>query len=39
MALKALVWFLSISVLAAVFTLYTQPEFMMAMANQVWGCF
>lgn len=25
--------------LTAVFSLYTQPEFMMQMANQVWACF
>jgi hypothetical protein len=25
--------------LAAVFELYTQPEFLMQLANQVWACF
>jgi hypothetical protein len=26
-------------VLAGVFMLYTQPDFMVQMANQVWACF
>jgi hypothetical protein len=26
-------------VLAGVFLLYTQPDFMVQMANQVWACF
>jgi hypothetical protein len=26
-------------VLAGVFLLYTQPDFMLQMANQVWACF
>jgi hypothetical protein len=25
--------------LAAVFALYTQPDFMFSMANQLWACF
>jgi len=26
-------------VLGLVFTLYTRPDFVMTLANQVWGCF
>lgn len=30
---------LVIATLAAVFLMYTQPDFMVQMANQVWACF
>jgi hypothetical protein len=30
---------LALAVLAGVFLLYTQPDFMVQMANQVWACF
>jgi hypothetical protein len=30
---------LTLVVLAGVFMLYVQPDFMVQMANQVWGCF
>jgi hypothetical protein len=30
---------LAVAVLTGVFFLYTQPDFMMQMANQVWACF
>ncbi|MFZ2305837.1 MAG: hypothetical protein WAW73_15890 [Rhodoferax sp.] len=30
---------LAAAVLAGVFFLYTQPDFMVQMANQVWSCF
>jgi len=30
---------LAIVVLGAVFLLYTQPDFMVQMANQLWSCF
>lgn len=30
---------LAMGVLAAVFLLYTQPDFMVQMANQLWSCF
>jgi hypothetical protein len=30
---------LAIGVLVAVFMLYTQPDFMLQMANQIWACF
>ena len=36
---RALVWLLVATALAAVFMLYTQPEFMVRMADHVWGCF
>lgn len=30
---------LAMVALAAVFVMYTQPDFMVQMANQVWACF
>jgi hypothetical protein len=30
---------LALAALAAVFAMYTQPNFMVQMANQVWACF
>ncbi|MFM1979884.1 MAG: hypothetical protein RLZ68_1149 [Pseudomonadota bacterium] len=30
---------LALAVLAGVFLLYARPDFMVQMANQVWGCF
>ena len=30
---------LALAVLAGVFVLYTRPDFMVQMANQVWACF
>lgn len=36
---RRLLWPLVALVLLLVFAMYTQPEFMMQMANQVWGCF
>jgi hypothetical protein len=38
-ALKISVWLLSIGVSAAVFMLYARADFMVGLANQVWGCF
>lgn len=32
-------WGLILIALAAVFSLYTQPEFMRTLADQVWSCF
>ena len=32
-------WAVAAAVLAAVFLLYPQPEFMVQMANQLWSCF
>ena len=37
--LTALGWALVALVLAAVFGLYTDPGFMLLMADQVWACF
>ena len=30
---------LAIAVLAGVFLLYSRPDFLMQMANQIWACF
>jgi len=32
-------YFAAIVVLGLVFVLYTRPDFMFNLANQVWGCF
>ncbi|MFG5776851.1 hypothetical protein ACFIQF_07220 [Comamonas sp. J-3] len=37
--LRVVLWALIVAVLAAVFMLYTQPEFMVRMADHVWACF
>lgn len=37
--LRAGGWTLASMVLASVFMLYTQPEFMVRMADHVWACF
>jgi hypothetical protein len=39
MAKKVAWWALAISALLGVFGLYTQPDFMVTVANQVWACF
>lgn len=36
---KILLYVSLLMVLALVFALYTRPDFVMNMANQVWGCF
>lgn len=36
---KALIYAGVTLVLGLVFTMYTRPDFMMTLANQVWGCF
>lgn len=36
---RALAWAAIAAVLAAVFALYLQPDFMVTLANQVWACF
>ena len=38
-ALKVAVVLLAAAVLAGVFRLYLQPEFLRALADQVWACF
>ncbi|MEY4268504.1 MAG: hypothetical protein RIS90_3039 [Pseudomonadota bacterium] len=30
---------LALALLLAVFSLYTRPEFLLTMANQLWSCF
>lgn len=30
---------LAVAVLLSVFSLYTRPDFLIALADQVWGCF
>jgi hypothetical protein len=36
---KILLYVSLLVVLALVFALYTRPDFVMNLANQVWGCF
>jgi len=36
---KPLTWCAVLAVLAGVFMLYTRPEFLVDMANQLWACF
>jgi hypothetical protein len=36
---KALTYGGVIAVLMAVFTLYTRPDFLVALSNQIWACF
>lgn len=36
---RVLVWAAVLGVLLAVFALYTQPEMMRTLADQVWACF
>ncbi len=37
--LRALIWAVVLAILLAVFALYTRPEFMLTLADQVWACF
>jgi hypothetical protein len=39
MAAKIALWLVAVAASLAVFALYTRPEFMLTLANQVWGCF
>jgi hypothetical protein len=41
MSLRKNLWLLAVAlvVLAGVFLMYTQPDFIVQMANQVWACF
>ncbi len=32
-------WALVVAALLGVFTLYTRPEFLLTLADQVWACF
>lgn len=36
---QLLAWALALAVLLAVFALYTRPDFMLTLADQVWACF
>lgn len=36
---RVLVWLAAALVLGGIFMLYTQPEFMVRMADHVWACF
>lgn len=38
-AFRLLVWAAVLVVLLAVFALYTAPDFMVMLANQLWACF
>lgn len=38
-AAKPLAWGAVLAALAGVFLLYTRPEFLVDMANQLWACF
>jgi hypothetical protein len=38
-ALTVALWVVVVAVLLAVFSLYSRPEFMVGVANQVWSCF
>jgi len=39
MALKMAGWSLAILASLGVFALYTRPDFLLVLANQVWSCF
>lgn len=36
---RFLLYAAAVGLLLAIFTLYTRPEFMVNIANQVWACF
>jgi hypothetical protein len=36
---QALIGFVCVVVLLAVLSLYLRPDFLLTLANQVWGCF
>lgn len=37
--LKTVGWAAALAALLGVFALYTQPDFLVTLANQVWACF
>ena len=39
MAKKLVLWTLAGTVLLAVFALYTRPDFLLTVADQLWSCF
>lgn len=36
---KIALWTVALAALLGVFALYTRPEFLFTLANQVWSCF
>ena len=38
-AYKFLLYFTALCLLLAVFAMYTRPDFLVTLANQVWSCF
>ncbi len=36
---QLLAWGLALAVLLAVFALYTRPDFLLTLADQLWACF
>jgi hypothetical protein len=36
---QALLILLALAVLAGVFALYTRPDFLLQLSNQIWACF
>jgi type II secretory pathway component PulM len=38
-ARRTALWVAAIVLLAAVFALYLQPDFVVVLANQIWACF
>ncbi|MES2973608.1 MAG: hypothetical protein V4757_08355 [Pseudomonadota bacterium] len=38
-ARKSLAWGATLAVLLAVFALYTRPDFLVTLADQIWACF
>lgn len=36
---RLLLWTVVLTVLLAVFALYTRPDFMLTLADQIWACF
>ncbi len=39
LARKSLAWSATLAVLLAVFALYTRPDFLVTLADQIWACF
>jgi hypothetical protein len=37
--MRMLFWLVATAALLGVFALYTQPDFLVVLANQVWACF
>jgi hypothetical protein len=39
MTLRITLWTVAVAASLAVFALYTRPDFLFTLANQVWACF